>query len=309
MPQITNTVLMIRPVNFRMNEQTAVNNFFQKELSDLSPEVIQKKALKEFDTLVEKLRGVGVNVIVVEDTQETDTPDSIYPNNWISFHENGTVALYPLFAKNRRQERREDILDIIEEQGFVINHIVDYSSAEDDGIFLEGTGSIVLDRINRKAYCALSPRADEDLLIEFCEDFEYTPLIFHAYQTVGKKRKLIYHTNVMLTITEELAVICLDAIDDRQERKNIIKHLKEDGKELIVITEDQVNKFAGNMLQVLGRDKIEYMIMSEAAYRSLTEQQIRAIEKHSAILYSDIDTIEACGGGGVRCMVGEVVLT
>ena len=308
MPQITNTILMIRPVNFRMNEQTTVNNFYQKEILDLSDEEVQSKALKEFDALVEKLRVVGVNVIVVEDTNIPDTPDSIFPNNWISFHQNSTVALYPMFAENRRLERREDILDIIEEKGFVIKNVIDYTSAEEANIFLEGTGSLVLDRNNRKAYCALSPRADEELFIEFCEDFEYTPVMFHAHQTVGNKRELIYHTNVMMSLFENCAIICLDAIDDKKERKNIINHLKADGKEIITITEEQVNQFAGNMLQVLGEKDKRYIVMSETAFNVLTSEQTQKIEKEAQILYSNVATIEAAGGGSVRCMMGEVFL-
>jgi len=299
---------MIRPVSFRMNEQTAVNNFYQKELKGLSDEEIQNRALVEFDTLVEKLKAVGVNVIVVEDTLESDTPDSIFPNNWISFHQNGTVAIYPMFAENRRKERREDILEIVEEKGFEIKNIIDYSSAEEEGVFLEGTGSLVLDRVNRKAYCALSPRADEDLFIEFCEDFEYTPMPFHAYQTVNKERKLIYHTNVMMAITEKLVFICLDAIDVKREKKNVIRHLKEDGKEIITITEDQVNHFVGNMLQVIGENDKRYIVMSKTAYQCLTQDQIKTIELESDILFSDVTTIETVGGGSVRCMMGEVFI-
>jgi hypothetical protein len=185
MQQTTNTILMIRPINFRMNEQTAVNNYYQKILDNILSETVNAKAQQEFDAYVEKLRAIGVNVIVVNDTEEFDTPDSIFPNNWISFHENGTVGLYPMFAENRRLERREDVLLKLEQEGFVINNVVDYTSAEDEHIFLEGTGSLLLDRVNRKAYCALSPRADEDLFIEFCEDFEYSPLIFRANQTVN----------------------------------------------------------------------------------------------------------------------------
>ena len=196
------------------------------------------KAQKEFDAYVEKLRHIGVHVVVVNDTKEFDTPDSIFPNNWISFHENGNVGVYPMFAENRRFERRDDILDKLEEEGFVINQIVDYTSAEEESVFLEGTGSVILDRVNRKAYCALSPRADEDLFIEFCEDFEYTPVIFTANQTVDGKRKAIYHTNVMMCLGETFAVICLDSIDDKKERKNVIKHLKENGKEIVDITEN-----------------------------------------------------------------------
>ncbi len=308
MKQTTNSILMIRPVAFRMNEQTAVNNYYQKVLDGLSPESVNAKAQEEFDAFVNKLRMVGVNVIVVEDTKTPDTPDSIFPNNWISFHENGDVALYPMFAENRRHERREDILDILEDDGFVINNIMDYTSAEEDGYFLEGTGSILLDRQNDKAYCALSPRADEELFIEFCEDFEYTPVIFEAFQTVDGDRKLIYHTNVMMCIGETFAVICADCIDDKKERKLVLDSLRGDEKEIVLITEDQVNNFAGNMLEVRGTDDRRYLVMSKSAHQSLTKKQIAQIEEHVTILSSSLDTIEACGGGSARCMMAEIFL-
>ena len=308
MQQITNTILMVRPVAFRMNEQTAVNNYYQKVLEDLLPETVQTKAQKEFDVYVEKLRAIGINVVVIQDTKEPDTPDSIFPNNWISFHENGNVGLYPMYAENRRQERREDVLIELEKAGYHIENIVDYTAAEEEDIFLEGTGSLLLDRVNRKAYCALSPRADEDLFIEFCEDFEYSPVIFTANQTVNGERKAIYHTNVMMCLAETFAVICLECIDDKKERTNVKKHLKEDGKEIIVITEAQVNNFAGNMLQVKGANDEAFLIMSAAAHQSLTESQIQAIEKHCKIVSSSLDTIEACGGGSARCMMAEVFL-
>jgi len=205
MEQTSNTILMVRPVNFRMNEQTAVNNYYQESIGGVMPATINRKAQHEFDTYVEVLRAIGVHVVVVDDKEETDTPDSIFPNNWVSFHEQGDVGLYPMFAENRRLERREDILETLETDGFIINNIVDYTSAEAEGIFLEGTGSIILDRVNRKAYCALSPRADEDLFIEFCEDFEFSPVIFTSNQTVNGVRKAIYHTNVMMCIGQ---VIC-----------------------------------------------------------------------------------------------------
>ena len=308
MQQTTNTILMIRPVNFRMNEQTAVNNYYQKDLENTLPKTVNAKAQQEFDTYVDKLRNIGVNVIVVNDTEDTDTPDSIFPNNWVSFHENGNVGLYPMFAENRRVERREDILETLEENGFVINNVMDYTTAEDEDIFLEGTGSVILDRVNRKAYCALSPRADEDLFIEFCEDFEFFPVIFNANQTVEGERKAIYHTNVMMCVGETFAVICLSSIDDKKERKNVLKHLKEDGKTIIDITEDQVNNFAGNMLQVKGSDDTSYLIMSQSAFDSLTKQQINTIEQHTKILSSSLSTIEFCGGGSARCMMAEVFL-
>lgn len=308
MNQTTNSILMIRPVAFRMNEQTAVNNYYQKVLAGLSPESVNAKAQEEFDAFVHKLRMVGVNVIVVNDTLNPDTPDSIFPNNWISFHENGDVVLYPMFAENRREERREDILDIIEENGFVINEIMDYSSAEKEGFYLEGTGSLILDRVNSKAYCALSPRADEELFIEFCEDFEYFPVIFEAFQTVNGERKPIYHTNVMMCIGETFAVICADCIDDKKERKMVLDSLRGDEKEIILITEEQVNKFAGNMLELKGADDRRYLVMSNSAYKSLTKKQIAQLEEHVTILSSNLDTIEACGGGSARCMMAEIFL-
>jgi len=308
MNQTTNSILMIRPVAFRMNEQTAVNNYYQKVLDGLSKETVNAKAQEEFDAFVIKLRMVGVNVIVVDDTLNPDTPDSIFPNNWISFHESGDVVLYPMFAENRREERREDILDILEENGFVINEIMDYTSAEEDGFYLEGTGSLLLDRENTKAYCALSPRADEELFIEFCEDFEYSPVIFEAFQTVNGERKLIYHTNVMMCIGDTFAVICADCIDDKKERKMVLDSLRGDEKEIILITEDQVNSFAGNMLEVKGADDRRYLVMSQSAHQSLTKKQIEKLEEHVTILSSNLDTIEACGGGSARCMMAEIFL-
>ena len=309
MKQTTNSILMIRPVAFRMNEQTAVNNYYQKVLDGLSPEIVNTKAQHEFDTFVTKLRKAGVHVTVVDDTLEPNTPDSIFPNNWVSFHENADVVYYPMFAENRRAERRDDILDILEEEGFQINDgIMDYSSAEDDNIFLEGTGSLVLDRENGKCYCALSPRADEELLIEFCEDFEFTPVIFEAFQTVNGERKLMYHTNVMMCIGDTFAVICADSIDDKKERKLVLDSLKGDDKEIILITEDQVNNFAGNMLEVKGKNDERFLVMSESAYKSLTKKQIGQLEAHVSIIHSSLDTIEACGGGSARCMMAEVFL-
>lgn len=302
--QITNTVLMVRPVRFRMNEQTVVNNYFQEEM-DLKNYEINRQAQQEFDVLVEKLRTVGVKVIVVDDIYEQNTPDSVFPNNWITFHQNGDVAIYPMFAENRRRERREDILDKVEAEGFDIENVYDYTDAEKENIFLEGTGAMVLDRVNRKAYCALSPRADEELFIEFCEDFEYTPVIFKAYQQVNNEQLPIYHTNVMMALGVDFAVVCLDTITDKSERKNLLHHLKEDKKEVINITPKQMEQYAGNMLQVQGKDST-YLVMSDAAYNSLTPEQRETIEKHTAIIHSNLETIETCGGGSARCMLAEI---
>lgn len=305
--QITNTILMIRPVAFRMNEETAVNNYFQENI-DLKNSEINTKAQAEFDAFVAKLRAVGVRVIVEHDDLKMDTPDSIFPNNWVSFHDNGIVGLYPMFAENRRRERREEVMDRLESEGFVIEGYMDYTSAEEEELFLEGTGSLLLDRVHKKVYCALSARADEELLIEFCEDFDYFPVIFTANQTVEGVRKPIYHTNVMMAMAEDFAIICLDTIDDKAEMKNVVQHLKEDGKEIITISEAQMHQFAGNMLQVKGSGDSKYMVMSLAAHKSLTSAQISAIEKHCEILSSDLTTIETCGGGSARCMMAEVFL-
>ena len=302
--QITNTVLMVRPVRFRMNEETVVNNYFQEEM-DLKNEEINRQAQQEFDAFVHKLRKVGVKVIGVDDIYEQNTPDSVFPNNWITFHQNGNVAIYPMFAENRRRERREDILDKVEEEGFLIENVYDYTDAEQENIFLEGTGAMVLDRVHRKAYCALSPRADEELFIEFCEDFEYTPVIFKAYQEVDGKQVPIYHTNVMMALGEDFAIVCLDTITDKSERKNLLHHLKEDKKEIISITPEQMCQYAGNMLQVQGKDST-YLVMSDAAYNALTPQQIQTIENYTQILHSNLETIETCGGGSARCMLAEV---
>lgn len=298
---------MVEPVNFNYNPQTAVNNYFQNQVDDAA-EKIQQEALEEFRTMVSTLRSKGINVLTIKDTLTPHTPDSIFPNNWISFHEDGTVVMYPMYAENRRLERREeDVLEFLEEKGFNIIDVLDFSSAEEDEIFLEGTGSIILDRVNDLAYAAISQRTDEDLFIEFCEELEYTPVIFTANQTVNGERLPIYHTNVMMCIADKYAIICLNTIDDKKERKNVVENLKDYGKEIIAITEEQMHKFAGNMLQVGGMGQ-SYLVMSQTAYDSLTSEQIEAIEKYNPILPVKIDMIEKLGGGSARCMMAEVFL-
>lgn len=305
--QYTSTILMVEPTAFYYNPETAVNNYFQTETTD-SQEDIQKEALEEFQGMVSALRSKGVNVITIKDTASPHTPDSIFPNNWISFHDNGNVVLYPMFAKNRREERREeDVLSLLEEKGFHIDDVIDFTSAEEDEIFLEGTGSIILDREHELAYACISQRTDEDLLIEFCEELEYTPVIFHANQTVNGERKPIYHTNVMMCIADKYAIICLDSIDDKKEKKTVCEYLLEAGKEIIAITEAQVHQFAGNMLQVGGLGQ-SYLVMSQTAYNSLNQEQISKIEAYNPILPVKIDLIEKLGGGSARCMMAEVFL-
>ncbi len=307
MEQITNRLLMIRPTSFRANELTAKDNYFQGTI-DASSEELLSRAQAEFDAFVQKLRMVGVQVTVVDAQKEVDVPDAHFPNNWISFHENGTVALYPMLAENRRLERNEEVLGHLEENGFIIHEIVDYSSAEEEAVFLEGTGSMILDRINRKAYAAHSQRTHEELFIEFCEDFEFTPIIFRANQEVEGTLMPIYHTNVMMCVGDAFAVICSACITDKKERKSVLKHLREDGKEIVDISVAQMNAFAGNMLQLKGGDNKSYIVMSLAAYSSLGDSQIATLKKYATPLYSDLNTIETCGGGSARCMMAEVFL-
>jgi hypothetical protein len=308
MQQTTNTILMIRPTHFRMNEQTAVNNYYQHKVSGISDSDLQLEARQEFDEFVGKLRRFGVHVIVHEVEDGLDTPDAHFPNNWVSFHEHGVMGLFPMFAENRRLERREAVIDQLEAEGFVISDVVDYTSAEEEGLFLEATGSLVMDRENRKAYCALSPRSDEELCIEFCEDFEFMPVLFTANQTVDGQRMPIYHTNVMMCVGETFAVICLSSIDDKNERSNVIRHLEEDRKEIIDISEEQLTHFAGNMLQVKGKDDKLFIVMSQVAHDSLNPEQINSLKRHGDIISSPLDIIEACGGGSARCMMAEVFL-
>lgn len=307
MKQTTNTILMIRPLHFRANEDTVADNYFQKNI-DMPQAELLERAQNEFDTFVKKLREVGIQVIVVNASSEVDIPDAHFPNNWVSFHENGTVGIYPMLAPSRRLERSDEVLNILEANGFQINNIVDYTAAEEEEIFLEGTGSMILDRVNRKAYAALSQRTNEDLFIEFCEDFEYTPIVFKANQEIEGKLLAIYHTNVMMCVGTDLAVICAASITDKKERKHVMKQLKEDSKEIIDITVEQISQFAGNMLELNGMGNQSYLVMSTTAFKSLRKDQIDKIEKHCKILHSDLATIEVCGGGSARCMMAEVFL-
>lgn len=301
--QTTDTVLMIEPVAFGFNEQTAVNNYFQVQQEGN----VQGEALKEFNAFVEKLRAKGINVITIKDTLEPKTPDSIFPNNWVSFHADGKVVLYPMFAENRRLERRDDIINQIKEQ-FEVTEVIDYSGAEKDNFFLEGTGSMIFDHDNKLAYGSVSLRLDEGLFRKFCSDFGFQPVVFHSYQTAGEERLPIYHTNVMMFVADQFVVICLDCIDDESERNNVIETIKNSGKELIEISEDQMQNFAGNMLQVQNKSGEKFLVMSESAYKSLKPEQVSSIEKYCEIIYSDLEVIETNGGGSARCMLAEVFL-
>ena len=303
--QTTNTILMVEPVAFGFNQQTAVNNYFQQRLNKQNND-IQQLALSEFTNMVKLLRANGINVLVVKDTEQPHTPDSIFPNNWISFHEGGQVVLYPMFAQNRRWERRTDILEMIENQGKVINNVDDFTFWEKQGLFLEGTGSIVLDRENKIAYAALSERTEKSVFLQFCEVFGFKPIYFIANQLVEEERFPVYHTNVMLCLADEYAVACLEAIDDNEERKLVIGSMVESGKEIILISEEQMNCFAGNMLQVKNSAGKRFLVMSQSAFDALNNNQIERLKSYNEFIIIPIPTIEKVGGGSVRCMMAEV---
>ena len=298
---MTSHLLMIRPVKFAYNAETAVNNSFQVASNDAS---VQEKALQEFDGFVAKLQANGIDVTVVQDTAEPYTPDSIFPNNWISFHDNGSICLYPMFAINRRQERKQHVLDAINEK-FIVDSTIDFTGSEADSIFLEGTGSMVLDRDKQIAYACSSPRTDKQLLQLFCKQFNYTPISFIANDEGGSP---IYHTNVMMCAADKFVVICLDSIIDVEEKKNVIQSIINSGKAIINISFYQMNHFAGNMLQVCNQRGDKFLVMSSQAYISLTPAQISTIESYQPIIHADITTIETNGGGSARCMMAEVFL-
>jgi len=299
---------MIRPVAFAMNAETAKDNHYQNQEAGITGNQAQEAALKEFDGFVEKLRDAGVNVMVVEDTPEPPTPDSIFPNNWVSFHENGMVVLYPMAAENRRTERRNDILERIKDEGLRINETLDYSPSENDGFFLEGTGSLVLDRENLIAYACLSQRTNETLLYDWGEQLGYKVVSFDSLQELDGQLLPIYHTNVMMSVGQEIAILCADSIKDEVERKAVIASLENSGKEIVYISEAQKSSFAGNMLQVVNNAGEKIIVMSTQAYESLTPEQIAVIEKTNHILHSSLNTIETLGGGSARCMMAEVFL-
>ncbi len=299
--QTTSNLLMIKPVRFDFNAETAVNNSFQQASAD---QQVSEKAAAEFDRFVSVLNNAGVRVTVVEDTPEPHTPDSVFPNNWISFHDDGTIFLYPMFAVNRRLERKPHVLSVIAEK-FRVANTIDLSAYEQQQVFLEGTGSMVLDRENKISYACLSPRTDIQVLHDWCNKAGFRPV---AFTSVDSKGDPIYHTNVMMCIADQFAVICLDSIPDETEKRTVIETLKDTKKEIIEISFDQMNRFAGNMLQVQNTNGDRFLVMSSQAYNSLTAEQIKRIEHYNPILHSDITTIETNGGGSARCMMAEVFL-
>ncbi|MEQ8337707.1 MAG: arginine deiminase-related protein [Cyclobacteriaceae bacterium] len=305
--QVTSTLLMVRPKNFHGNEQTAVNNYFQQLMGKRSLDEIQQEALREFDLFSEKLRAKGVETLIVEDSQHPETPDAVFPNNWISFHQSGKVYTYPMFAENRRLERRDAVINQIE-KSFEINEVIRLESWENEGHFLEGTGSLVLDRKHKLAFVALSDRAHMPVIKDFQQKSGYEIITFHANQSVKGKRLPIYHTNVMMYVGESFAVVCMDSIDDQKEKEAVKTALEYTGKEVITISEKQVANFAGNGLQVCDARGNRLIVMSEAAYKSLDQNQRKALEKNGEVIHSPLNTIEYYGGGSARCMMAEIFL-
>lgn len=296
------TILMIRPVRFGYNVQTAGNNVFQKHSGENST-TIQQRAVQEFDAFVAKLRQHDIDVLVVQDSQEPHTPDSIFPNNWVSFHQDGSLVLYPMYAENRRLERKEAVLTAIKNK-FLVRQQIDFSPNETDGRFLEGTGSFVLDRKNRVAYACRSPRTDEQLFRNVCNQLGYAPIVFDATDSSGTA---IYHTNVMMCIADRYAVINLEAIAIA-DRISVTDMLKKSDKTIVSINHAQMAAFAGNMLQVENKQGKCYLIMSSQAFGSLRPEQVNLLESFNPILHSPLDTIEQNGGGSARCMMAEIYL-
>ena len=303
--QLTSTVLMIRPTRFESNPMTAESNVFQGR-SGVTPAEQQQEAVREFDALVDALRAAKIEVVVVDDTTEPHTPDSIFPNNWVSFHADGRVVLYPMEAVNRRTERRPDIIErLVDEFGFQVTEVLDLSEHENSGHYLEGTGSMVLDRVNRVAYACLSSRTQLDPLGDFAQRMGYDVVAFDA---VDKDGVPIYHTNVLMNVGEALAVICDEAIVRDEQRDAVMTRLRESGHDVVSISYDQLDAFAGNMLELRSKEGDRVLAMSSQAWNSLNAEQRQVLQANGKIVSSPINNIESSAGGSVRCMLAEIHL-
>lgn len=302
---LTNKVLMVRPVAFTYNEETGKDNLYQKNDSQ-DRVILEKKAEEEFDNLVEKLRKESIEVLVLQDTLTPHTPDSIFPNNWFSTHEDEKVVFYPMYAENRRLERTDKIFDFVKDKSKIEK--IDFTKYENEGKFLEGTGSMCLDRKNKIAYANISKRTDKELFDKFCEKLGYKGISFSGSQIVDGKKAPIYHTNVMLTVGEKYAIIYLDAIEDPKERELVKNSLESTGKKIIKISGEQTKNFLGNAIELRKKDGSKILVMSQRAYNALIEEQKNIIEESAKIVYSDIPTIENYGGGSARCMIAEFFL-
>lgn len=303
MNQVSDTIFLIRPANFGYNSETAKSNAFQNNIN-IPQEQVSYKALAEFDAVIETLNKQHINIHVFNDTKQPVKPDAIFPNNWGSYHEDGTIILYPVAAKNRRLERRPDIIDFLKEH-YQVKQTIDLSYFEDDGKYLESTGSIIFDHINKIAYACISERTNKSVLINVCKLLDYKPVYFTSADNNGKA---IYHTNVMMCITEKLAIICLESIRNEEERQAVTNSLSSTEHAIINITLEQVQSLAGNMLGLKNRNKEDILVMSQTAYSSLSAEQIKEIETFTKLLPLDVSTIETIGGGSIRCMIAEIFL-
>jgi len=304
--QTTPYLLMVRPAQFGFNAETAENNAFQSKDQQLTAAQIREKAIEEFDEFVAKLRAVGVEVVVAEDTPEPAKPDAVFPNNWVSFHQEGHIITYPMFAPTRRQERSDTILETVLHAGFQSTGTRWHLEQEEaNNHFLEGTGSIIFDHSNRLAYACLSPRTDAELLTKLCDYLGYQAVVFHSVDAAGQA---VYHTNVMMAIGESFVVICLESVRQPEEKEMLRNLFTKTNKEVIEISLEQMNSFAGNMLQVRNKKEETFLVMSETAYHSLTQSQLERLRSHTKLLYSALPTIERYGGGSARCMLAEIFL-
>lgn len=305
--QLTDHLFLVRPAVFHSNAQTAVNNFFQNPTSPSGQDILTE-ALAEFDNLIAGLEKHGIGVIVFNDEPEPPKPDAVFPNNWVSFHAEGVAVIYPMFAPNRRQERNFSAFGLIEKAGFKIPSKATFTEAELHGEFLEGTGSLVLDRVNRIAYASLSERTNPDLVQEWCEVMDYTPVIFNAVQRVGTELKPVYHTNVVLSVGETHAVLCSDAIPDIDERNEVESSLLQSGKRIVFISNEQMENFCANILQVKNKNGQRFWLMSDRAFAAFTKEQLDVLRTGGKILHFPVPGIEQIGGGSVRCMMAEIFL-
>jgi len=304
MQQITDTLLMVRPQHFGYDPETASNNAFQVNDPSRSVAEIKSQARYEFDQLVDVLQSAGVQVIVVEDTDTPVKPDAVFPNNWFTTHENGSIITYPLHPVNRRAERRQDLLDMLIDR-FEVHYHIRLEHQEQKGHFLEGTGSMILDRQHRIAYACRSARTNEAVLNDFTAITGFRPILFDA---TDDHHFPIYHTNVMMALGETFVIIALGTVRDAADRTALLRSFANSQKSVIELSIEQMMSFAGNMLQVRNLRGDTFLVMSSQAYRSLSAEQIRQIEAHTSILHSPIPTIEQYGGGSVRCILAEIFL-
>ena len=300
--QLTNNIFMIKPMHFAFNHETSENNFYQKNIT-ISDKKLNRDVLIEFDGMVNQLLEKGVNVKVFEDKESIVTPDSIFPNNWISTHKSGEIVLYPMYASNRRLEVRTDIIEkLIKDYNF--SKVIDFRKENEGKKFLEGTGSMILDRQNKILYASVSERTNKELVNQFSKEFGYSSVLFNSYQKINNTLSPIYHTNVMMSLCSEFCVICLDSIDDLNQKKNVILSLEKSGKKIIDISQEQKNNFAGNMLQLQGKYKT--LVMSSSAFNVLSTDQKKLLESMTDFAICNVETIEKIGGGSTRCMIAEI---